>query len=92
MSTGKVLLGIVAGLAAGALLGILLAPEKGSNTRRMITRKGEDLADEFKEKFDEFLETITERFEKVKDEVSDFADRKKGQSGEVYMDDKTTHN
>lgn len=92
MSTGKVLLGVAAGLAAGAILGILFAPEKGSDTRRMITRKGEDLADEFKEKFDEFLETITERFEKVKDEVSDFADRKQGKSGEVYMDDKATHN
>ena len=92
MSTGKVLLGVVAGLAAGALLGVLFAPEKGSDTRRMISRKGEDLADEFKEKFDEFLETITEKFEKVKDDVSEFADRKTGKSSDVYMDDKSSNN
>ena len=92
MSAGKVLLGVVAGLAAGALLGVLFAPEKGSDTRRIIKRKSEDLADEFKEKFDDFLETVSEKFEKVKDEVTDFADKKMGKSPEVKMDDKSTHN
>ena len=92
MSTGKILLGVVAGLAAGALLGVLFAPEKGSDTRRIISRKGEDLADEFKDKFEDFLDTITERFEKVKVDVSDFAENKMGKTGDVYMDDKSTHN
>jgi gas vesicle protein len=32
MSSGKMVLGILAGLAAGALAGILFAPEKGSVT------------------------------------------------------------
>lgn len=36
MSSGKVVLGMLAGLAAGAVLGILFAPEKGSKTRRKI--------------------------------------------------------
>ena len=45
MSTGKVLLGVLAGAAAGALLGVLLAPEKGSETRKKITKKGEEYAD-----------------------------------------------
>ena len=93
MSTGKVLLGVVAGLAAGAVLGILFAPEKGSDTRRMIKRKSEDLADELKDKFEDFLETVSEKFEKVKDEVSDIAERTMGKSsGEVHMDDKSSHN
>jgi len=92
MSTGKVLLGVVAGLAAGALLGILFAPEKGSNTRRLIKRKSEDLADELKDEFEDFLETVSEKFEKVKDEVSDIAEKTTGKSSEVHMDDKTSHN
>jgi len=45
MSSGKVLLGVLAGVAAGAFLGILFAPEKGSNTRKNISKKGEDFAE-----------------------------------------------
>lgn len=69
MSTGKVLLGLVAGVAAGALLGVLFAPEKGSVTRKKILKKGEDYADGIKEKLDEFLDVINEKVEEVKEEA-----------------------
>ena len=71
MSTGKVLLGLLAGVAAGALLGILFAPDKGSVTRKKLTKKGDEFADEMKEKFDEFLENMSEKFEKAEDVVSE---------------------
>jgi gas vesicle protein len=80
MSSGKVLLGLLAGVAAGALLGILFAPEKGSETRKKITKKGEDFADALKDKFDDFLDSITEKFEKVKEDVSDFTEQDKTKS------------
>jgi len=66
MKKGNVVLGLLAGLAAGAVLGILFAPEKGSRTRRRIMEKGEDVADELKDKFDGLLENINEQFETVK--------------------------
>lgn len=46
MKSGKVFLGIVAGVAAGAFLGILFAPKKGSKTRKQIMKKGEAYADQ----------------------------------------------
>jgi gas vesicle protein len=70
MSTGKFVLGVLAGLAAGAILGVLFAPEKGSVTRMKITQKGEDYADAVKNKFSSFIDGINEKFESVKDEVS----------------------
>ena len=39
MKNGKVLLGVLAGIAAGALIGVLLAPEKGSDMRKNISKK-----------------------------------------------------
>jgi len=75
MSSGKVLLGVLAGLAAGALVGILFAPEKGSVTRKKMSKKAEDFTDGLKEKFNEFLDDISEKFEEVKEGVSDFTEQ-----------------
>jgi len=50
MKTTKVILvGLLAGVCAGALLGVLLTPGKGSETRRSIMDKGEDLGDGIKD-------------------------------------------
>jgi gas vesicle protein len=69
MNKEKVLLGALAGLAAGALLGILLAPKKGRVMRQNLLRKGEYLTGTTKDKFDEFLKNVSEKFEEVKKEV-----------------------
>ena len=69
MNSGKVLVSVLAGVAAGALLGVLYAPKKGSDTRKKISKKGEDYVDVIKEKFDEFIESLSEKYDKVKEEV-----------------------
>jgi gas vesicle protein len=73
MSSGKILLGVLAGVAAGALLGVLFAPDKGWNTRKRIAKKADEYADDLKEKFDEFIDTVAARMDEAKDEISDFA-------------------
>jgi gas vesicle protein len=78
MSSGKVFLGLLAGVAAGALMGVLFAPEKGSVTRKSIAKKSEDYVDDLKVKFQDFLETVTDRIEKVKEDATEFAEEKMG--------------
>lgn len=73
MSTGKVLLGLLAGVATGALLGILFAPEKGCETRKKIAKKGKDYADDLTHKMNDFVEEMTEKFETVVKKAKDSA-------------------
>jgi len=67
MSSGKVLLGVLAGMAVGAALGVLFAPDKGWNTRKRISKKGEDIADDLGDKFEEFLDSISVKMDEVRE-------------------------
>lgn len=68
MKTDKVILGVIGGLAAGALMGILFAPAKGSKTRKKIKRKSNEYADGIKEKFDSTIDTISNKYDTLKQE------------------------
>jgi gas vesicle protein len=83
MSTSKVLLGVVVGLAAGAMAGILMAPDSGPNTRRKISTKGQGVVDELKGKFNDFLDNFMSHVESVKEDGSELADRAKAKIGET---------
>ena len=68
--SGKILVAVAAGIAVGAVLGILFAPDKGTETRKKINKKGKKFADEVKEKFNGIK---TEFEKKVKEAGEDFA-------------------
>lgn len=55
MKTSKAVLGVLAGLAAGAAIGMLFAPDKGERTRRNLSRKGQDLMDDLEDLVDDRL-------------------------------------
>lgn len=92
MSSGKVLLGVLAGVAVGSIVGILFAPAKGSRTRKKILEQSENYADGLKEKFNEYVDTVSQKFEKVKDEVSAFSKKGKEKFEQVETDAKAFGN
>ena len=86
MSTVKVVLGTLAGLAIGSIAGILFAPEKGSKTRKQIMAKGNDYVDELKSKLDEFSDSVKERFESTKKDAENIAEKGKAKYDDVKKD------
>jgi len=66
MSTGKIVLGVLAGIAAGTVLGVLIAPDKGSETRRKIKQKGDDLVDGVKDGMTSMVDDVTSKFDKLR--------------------------
>jgi gas vesicle protein len=52
-TTGRFLLGFIAGALAGATLGLLMAPEKGDDTRKLIV----ETIEEYSKKGKEFIDS-----------------------------------
>lgn len=77
MKSGNVVLGIVGGLAAGAILGVLFAPDKGSNTRKKIARKSGELKDNVKESFNEFLTSVEDQYNNLTSKAEDIVEEGK---------------
>lgn len=75
MSTTKILIGFIAGAAVGTALGILFAPDKGTETRRKISEQSNDLADNLKSKFTDLVDGMKDKFSSVKSEAEDVAEK-----------------
>jgi gas vesicle protein len=62
----KLITGILVGAAAGAILGVLFAPDKGSETRKKISKKSGDLVDTIKEKYNDLGDAISDKYQSIK--------------------------
>jgi gas vesicle protein len=71
MNTNKVVLGLIGGLAIGALAGVLFAPAKGSKTRKRIMKKGNSYTKEIKDKIEEFYNTVATKYDNVLEQAKD---------------------
>jgi gas vesicle protein len=66
MKKGKLLTGLLIGAAAGAVVGILLAPAKGEETRKKIAKKTNDLGENLKTRFNNVVDKLMEKVESTK--------------------------
>jgi gas vesicle protein len=77
MSSSKLLTGVLLGAAAGAVLGILFAPDKGTETRKKIAQKGRDFSDNLKNKFNDLEDAIAEKYDSIRSEANDIIEKGK---------------
>lgn len=82
MNTGNFLLGVLAGAAVGAIIGVLMAPDKGTETRKKVMKKGEDYTEALKDKFDDLVSSMTDKFETVKSDTKAMAHNGKARVNE----------
>ncbi len=75
-STANALLGFVAGTAAGVVTGILIAPDKGSKTRKDISKKVKSVSQEM-------TDTISEKVDGLKDQVIEVMEEMRGKAHEA---------
>lgn len=83
-NASKTLIALLTGLAAGAALGLLFAPEKGSDTRDKLADSLKDLGDSIKDKAAEELDNLTEFKNKV---VTNIKSKLKTQEEEIDFTD-----
>ncbi|HEX8609190.1 MAG TPA: YtxH domain-containing protein [Pedobacter sp.] len=78
----KVLVGLLAGLAAGAALGLLFAPESGTETRDKLSQSLKDLGDSIKDRAadeinnlsafkDKVVTSVKSKLQQTEDEFAD---------------------
>ena len=77
MKTNNGILGLVVGLLVGATAGVLLAPEKGSTTRKKIKSKSKETKDKLKDSFDDFLDAVSEKYGSLKNEAEESIHKEK---------------
>jgi gas vesicle protein len=77
MNAGKLVAGVLLGAAAGAVLGVLFAPDKGTETRRKIAKKGTDFKDSIKNKINGLVDDLASEYEEAKDDASKLVDNGK---------------
>ena len=83
MSNGKLVTGILVGAAAGAILGILFAPDKGSSTRQKISKKTGDFTDSLKDKYSDFVDSVASKFRSAKNNAEDLAEKGKEKAQDI---------
>lgn len=71
-NAGQILGALLLGAAVGGVIGILFAPDKGSETRKNIYSKSDDLTGAIKDKFNDLIAEIRNDASKAKDKAVDF--------------------
>jgi gas vesicle protein len=90
MSKSKIAMGFLIGAAAGAVLGILFAPDEGKKTRKKISQKSTDISDNLKESFNDFVDGIKKTYSKAKGQAEDMVETGKAKMNTFKNEMKNT--
>lgn len=70
-NTGNTLLAVLSGAAIGAVVGILFAPDKGTNTREKIKDGLQDAKKDWNHRFENITEELKSKFSNTKNDFEE---------------------
>lgn len=82
-NTTKIVLGITGAVAAGVIIGLMLAPEKGVDTRKKVADTASDWASQLSDIFDN-AKTEVDKLRTKGSKMADEAMKRYGKTAESY--------
>lgn len=79
MKNGNIIVGLLGGIVVGSALGVLFAPDKGCNTRKKISKKGNDFKDHLKSSIDNLLSSAESKINELEDKAENIIETGKSQ-------------
>jgi len=70
-NSAKIIAALAAGVLAGAVIGVLFAPDKGSETRKKVSEEGKKLAQSLKEKLNKMKEKSDEVASNIQESIDE---------------------
>ncbi|MFI5194455.1 MAG: hypothetical protein ACHQD7_10360 [Chitinophagales bacterium] len=65
MTSKKLIAGVLTGLAAGAMISLMVSSKKNRSISRKLMKRGNNLADDLKGRFNEFVDRLEDKFQGV---------------------------
>jgi len=65
MTSKKLIAGVLTGLAAGAMISLMVSSKKNRTISRKLMKKGNNLADDLKGRFNEFVDRLEDKFQGI---------------------------
>jgi gas vesicle protein len=69
-NAGKVILGVTIGALAGAVAGILFAPQSGKDTRKLISKKSKEYVEKGKKMVEKGTDAAKNKVKEAADDIS----------------------
>ncbi len=88
MNSTKVILSALAGVAVGVQIGLLIAPEKGEDTRKKLTKRGEAYLKDINGQIDGLLKGMNEKMDKMNKNIATVAEETRARGKELLTEAK----